>query len=257
MWKTKAAVSTHRGLLALVILMVFLLAGCGGKEGPAIHAGLDECETCRMVISQANQAAGYMYGNEFHTFCTPTCLLKEYGKKRRVTGTRVLSLYFADYDTGELLPADSVHFLMTQHLPTVMRSGVLCFSSMEKADVRRESGETVLDWRGFLVARSTPDKTINVTITGGKLSPEVIVAEKGDIIELMVALEDTDREYIISIKGYEEAGYLMLAKGKSVTRFRLMTDKPGAGFPIVNVKDNETMGMIKVHGAHTADEAVS
>ncbi|MGB6033664.1 MAG: hypothetical protein WBH55_12585, partial [Bacteroidota bacterium] len=249
---------TVRAIPALLALTAILLAGCGGKEGPAIHAGIDECGQCKMVISQTNQAAGYMYGGDFHPFCAPTCLLKAYGEKRRVTGTRKFQLYFADFETGNLLPADSVYFLMTDRLPTVMNSGVLCFSSMEMADARRQLGEeSITDWRGFLVARSIPDRTINVVVAKGKLSPEVIVAEKGDIVELKIASEDTEREYIISIKGYEEAGYLMLAKGEGVTSFRLMTDKPGAGFPIINVKDNATMGMIKVHGAHTADEAVS
>ena len=34
-----------------------------------------------------------------------------------------------------------------------------------------------------------------------------------------------------------------------------MATRPGAGFPIESVSDGEPLGMIKVSGAHTADEA--
>ena len=75
---------TSRSFISLILLTLVTanLPGCVGNDVPEIQAGVDACRHCRMVISQANQAAAYTRDGEFHTFCNPLCLLKDLEKQK-------------------------------------------------------------------------------------------------------------------------------------------------------------------------------
>ena len=86
-----------------------------------------------MVIDQVYQACGYVAEGEFVAFDSPGCLLRSYETVRKEGRNLPVGIYFADYQDGSLNPAESVTFLLTEHLPTVMNSGVLCFRGLEAA----------------------------------------------------------------------------------------------------------------------------
>ena len=248
---------TSRSFISLILLTLVTanLPGCVGNDVPEIQAGVDACRHCRMVISQANQAAAYTRDGEFHTFCNPLCLLKDLEKQGWRAGADKATFLFADYETGSLMAADTTYFLLTETLPTVMRSGVLCFGSEAQArSYLRLDEEVVTDWRGFRVKRGTPHKTVQIILGESGLSPEIIVLDKNDIVELIITKENPGREYTLSIKGYEKVGEIVLPEGTETVRVRLLTDKPGIGFPIINTEKGSSLGMLRVLGAHTADE---
>jgi hypothetical protein len=241
--------------LTLLMVLAFHLPGCGGSDEPEIQAGVDVCKNCNMVISQTNQAAATVQDGDFHTFCNPLCLLKDLAKHGSRPGTDRARFLFADFETGSLMGADTTYFLLTENLTTVMRSGVLCFGSEAQAlSYQRAAQEVVTDWRGFWVKRGTPHKTIQVILEKSGLSPEVIVVDKNDIVELILTNDNPTRGYTFTIKGYEEVGVISLPDGTEKVRVRFLANKPGIGFPIINHENKSSVGMLRVLGAHTADE---
>jgi hypothetical protein len=138
-----------------------------------------------------------------------------------------------------------------------MNSGVLCFNNLGRAEhFLKNPQEHVVNWIDYQLKYGIPDKVINVTVAANKLSPEVIVLKKNELVELLFHNEDGNRKYVFFIKGYDELGEIKLDPTIDSLAFRMLANKPGAGFPIINAIDTELMGMIKVMGAHTADEDV-
>jgi hypothetical protein len=229
---------------------------CVKKNKPEIQAGIDACDHCKMVIEQLNQASAYIYQSEFRTFCSPACLLTDYETVRSQMTFEEQQIYFSDYDSKALTPADSIFFLLTKSLPTVMNSGVLCFRSINRADSFIRSGEeTVTHWLGYQIRCGTPDKSFNLTFSENRLSPEVIVLDKNELAEIIIHVKEqlSNGEDDFFIKGYEEIGKIRIDP-EEPTIFRILAHRPGAGFPIISSKNQKILGMIKVRGAHTADE---
>ncbi len=236
------------------ILGILLLVGCSAEITPEIMAGVDECHQCSMVIDQVKQACGYIWEDEFVTFDSPGCLLRSYDDLRGKGGPVPSAIYFADYGDGQFHPAATTNFLLTEHLPTVMNAQVLCFGSQESAEgISAHEDEVITDWTGYRIARSQPDVTLEVAITADGMVPEAIEVAKGDIVELLVS-HDQEEELTVTIEGYPEVGEVVLPAVGEQIPVRLLASRPGAGFPIVSVTDGEPLGMMKVTGAHTADE---
>jgi hypothetical protein len=208
-----------------------------------------------MVISQVNQACGYFHENEFVTFCSPGCLLREYEKFKKQAAAIPEKVYFVDYPGSQFIPSDSTYFLLTGHIATVMNSGALCFKSENSAQShKKHPDEIITDWGGYRLLRGTPDRIVNITMTPEGMEPEVVVLNKNEIIEWVFHSKELRTDEVFQLKGYRELGDIILPGSGEPLTLRMRADKPGAGFPFIRVRDETPVGMVKVAGAHTSDE---
>jgi hypothetical protein len=244
----------HR--LSFLITFCVLVVGCGGEPTPEVMAGVDGCASCGMVIDRVNEAAGWVAQGEFVPFCSPGCLLAEHDILRRSGQRLPQDFFFADYHDGVFSPAVETAFLLTEHLPTVMNARVICFNSVVAAEeMRQHDDEIVTDWTGYRVLRGEPDTVIETVFGPAGMDPEVVRANKGDIVLWRVSGDGLEDDLGWLIKGYPEVEPPLVAAAGDPTELRFMATRPGAGFPIERKVDGVSLGMLKVSGAHTADEA--
>jgi len=243
------------GYLFLIYLSITILFCTGGEKTPEIMTDLDACVHCNMMISKLNEACGYFVQGEFHPFDSPGCLLKEF-EDRRKNGSQLPSgIYFVDYSTKKFITADSTFFLLTDHLPTVMNAGVLCFVSRKSASTYiKHPDEKITDWRGYQTIKGSPDRIVKITVTPAGMEPDVVILEKNELVEWVFFAQDLKGGYEFYLKGYEETGKIELLNSDSPVTVRMFANKPGAGFPFINTANEKPVGMVKVMGAHTADE---
>lgn len=242
--------------IALIAAFVVLLARCGGQPTPGVVAGIDGCSSCGMVIDRVNQAAGWIEGGDFVTFCSPGCLLAERDARRKSGQPPPQAVYFADYRDGSFLQGSETTFLLTDHVPTVMDARVICFGSVAAAEeMRQHTDEMVTDWTGYRVFRGQPDSVVEVVVGPGGMDPEVVTANKGDIVLWRVRGDGLEEDLRWTIRGYPEVDPPIVAASGEATEIRFLATRPGTGFPIEDATTGEALGMLKVGGAHTADEA--
>ncbi len=241
-------------LSSLVLLLA--LGGCVREPKIEVVAGLDVCAECNMVIDQVNQAAGFVSGNDFITFDSPACLLRYLESMSKGERPQPADIYFADYRDGSFHSAEQARFLLTSHIPTVMNGNVVVFSDAEAAMGSREHpDEVVADWIGYRTERGTPDLVLDVVFGPSGMEPEMIEADKDDLVLLRVMGTGLAEDLDLSIRGYPEAGSLTVPASGEVVEVRFLASKPGTGFPIGAV-GSDPMGVLRVTGAHTADEEV-
>ena len=242
--------------LAVIATFCVLVTGCGGEPTAEIMGGVDGCASCGMVIDRVNEAAGWIDGGQFVPFCSPGCLLAEHDSLRKTGQSPPQSVFFADYRDGTFSPAVETAFLLTDHVPTVMNARVICFNSVVTAnDMRQHDDEIATDWTGYRILRGEPDSVIQTVFGPAGMDPEVVTAEKGDIVLWRASGEALDGDLRWIIKGYPEVDPPVVAAAGDPTELRFMATRPGAGFPIEDLSGGGPLGMLKVMGAHTADEA--
>jgi hypothetical protein len=239
-------------LMPAVLLVIF---GCGREKTPQITAGIDACALCNMTIDKLNQACGFYQSGEFVVFDSPGCLIRKIEAMKRESGRLPSRIYFADFNTARLIPSDSTTFLLTDHLPTVMNAGVLCFSDHSAAKAMRKfPDEVVTDWAGFWTRRANPDRTVEVSVADGGFIPDVVLVNKGELVEWIVRGRELTGDLTFRLEGYDEIGEITVPETGDPVHFRMLAVRPGAGFPFVCTDSGKPLGMVKVAGAHTADE---
>lgn len=240
---------------AVVAVMLFAAAGCAGDVEPRIVAGIDACGECGMVIDTPDQACGFVDAGEFVTFDSPACLLRSHDARRGRGLQLPTEVYFADHRDGSLHPADTVTFVLTEHVPTVMQSGVLCYASRETAEQTvQHPDERVTDWNGYRLARGTPDRVITAWFGPAGMDPDAVEASKGELVLWNVASRGLDRDVVVSIQGYPEVGEITVPASGAEIAFRMRAVRPGIGFPVMAAGAEQPVGRLRVVGAHTADE---
>jgi hypothetical protein len=243
------------GYLFLIFISAIMLFCTEGEKTPQITVDLDACVHCNMIISKLNEACGYFAEEEFHPFDSPGCLLKEYEDLKNYSIQPLPAIYFIDYTTRKFITADSTFFLITEHIPTVMNAGVLCFASEEVArEYVKYPDEKITDWRGFQTFKGTPDRIIKIIFTPRGMEPDVVVLEKNELVEWIFFTKDLKGSHEFYLKGYDEIGKINLVNNDGQIAVRMFANKPGAGFPFINAANEKPVGMVKVMGAHTADE---
>jgi hypothetical protein len=239
-----------------IVLLPVIAVGCVGEPTPQITSGIDGCASCGMVIDRGNEAAGWVDGREFMPFCSPGCLLTEYDALRHSDRPKPQTLFFADYNSGAFSTSAETAFLLTDHVPTVMSGRVVCFGSLAAADaMRQHDDETVTDWTGFRIRRGTPDTVIEAVFGPDGMVPDSVVANKGDIVLWRYSGEDLTQDMAWTITGYPEVEPPLVTASGETAEVRFMAKRPGAGFPIERATGGKPLGMLKVSGAHTLDEA--
>jgi hypothetical protein len=232
-----------------------VLAACGGEGEPAIVPGVDACAACGMVIDRAREACGYFDAGELVTFDSPGCLLGAYEEIRLAGDPVPTGVFFADYSEGKLHPAESITFLLTTHVPTVMESGVLSFADRADAETLKSHDDEILtDWLGLRTARGEPDRVLEIGIDGETMMPETVAVDKGELVLWRLRGDGLDEDLAITVRGYPEVGAVIVPADGAEATFRLMAVRPGEGFPVVTVEGDRTVGMLKVAGAHTIEE---
>jgi hypothetical protein len=237
-----------------VVVLVLMLGACSGEVRPEVAAGIDACASCNMVIDTLNQACGYVAGGEFVTFDSPACLLRSHDDFRRRGVEPPSEIYFADYESGEFVPAKTTVFLLTGHLPTVMGAGVLCFATAQGTEaVRSAADEEITDWTGYRRLKGQPDTIVEAAITPTGLSPEIIEVAKGELVLFKIHGGELTEKTTLTVRGYPEIGDVVIEPSGKPTELRFFATRPGMGFPVVGA-DEQALGMLRVTGAHTADE---
>lgn len=243
-------------LSASIALFFLLVAGCGGQPTPGVLAGIDGCSSCGMVIDRVNEAAGWIEAGVFVTFCSPGCLLAEHDALRKSGRSLPKAVFFADYRDGSFSQLSETAYLLTDHVPTVMNARVICFNSMAAAtEMRQHDDEIVTDWMGYRVLRGQPDTVLETVFGPGGMDPEIVTANKGEIVLWRVRSEGLAGDLSWAIKGYPDVDPPIVGATGETVELRFLATRPGAGFPIEDPSSGQALGMLKVEGAHTSDEA--
>lgn len=246
-----------RGLISLLAIALALttLAGCDPSREPTIAAGLDACAFCGMVIDDERHACAYVVDREVQTFCSPGCLLKSFESRRKERAEPPDRVLFADYEERGLHDADSVTFLLTDRIPTVMDCGILGFTEAERArQLRHDDSELLVDWLGLRTLRGELDRSVELVLTPEGFDPAVVELVKGELVELEIEGRGLERDEVVRLRGYDELGELLIPASGAPVGARLLTTRPGAGFPFVRTEDGVVLGQLRVAGAHTPDE---
>jgi len=248
----------RHGLFALCAtagILAFTMA-CGGPVEPGIVAGVDGCSRCGMVIDQPTQACGWIGNAEFVVFDSPACLLADFDEIRKSGQAPPQEIYFADFDSGAFVLSSETSFLLTDHVPTVMNGRVLCFATAAAAQAtQHHDDEIVTDWSGYRRLRGEPDVVVDTVFGGDGMEPEVVAVAKGELVLWRATGNDLDEDLTWVIKGYGEIEPVVVLANGEAAEVRFFANRPGAGFPIESVAGGEPLGMLKVSGPHTMDEA--
>lgn len=124
-----------RRFLVPIVLLVLLVTGCAAgaslHEPPGILYGEEECDRCRMLISDERYAAAYM---------------TEEGQVRRFddiggmflhhveTGDEVEIFWVHDLESKVWVKADEAYFVKSDALETPMGFGIAALNSHEEAE---------------------------------------------------------------------------------------------------------------------------
>ena len=238
-----------------VVAAIAIIGSCSGPVGPEVAAGLDACAECNMVIDSVNQACGHVTNGEFIIFDSPGCLLRNRDGMRRQGSPVPTEVWLADFVSSTFVNAEQATLLLTDQIPTVMGAGVLSFATRDAAEAAKTTDdEEVVDWSGYRRLRGQPDTVVDAMVESTSLAPEMVEVDKGDLVLLRLSAGELDEIVTLEIRGYPEIGEIVVAPGGEATEVRFFATRPGAGFPVLGAGD-QPLGMIRVTGAHTDDEA--
>ncbi len=238
----------------IIIIAGLLVFGCAGVNEAEIAFGIDNCQSCNMVIDQPKEAAGIMAGGEFYPFCNPICMIHEVNRLK-VNRVKADKIYLSDYEAGGLIPAAGSTFFVGR-IQTVMNYGVVAFADRVVAEslAKSYSGE-LFSYNEFRSRFENPNKIYTLEIAADGISPAKILADKNDVILLKLNY-NLDRDDELIIRGYQHIKPVKLVLGESPVELKLVADKPGAGFPMELRSHSGISGRLVVQGAHTTEEAL-
>lgn len=142
-------------VLVSIVLLVLLVTGCAAgasiEEPPDIIYGEDECDRCRMIISDARYAAAYM---------------TEDGQARRFDDVGGMLLYHLeneedvhlfwvhDYESKVWVKADEAYFVMSHALETPMGFGIAALNGRDEAEAMAAEWDSEVYTFGELMDRA-------------------------------------------------------------------------------------------------------
>ncbi len=133
---------------ALVALLAALIGlGCSRSVEPAppeIRFGEEECDQCRMIISEERFAAAAAGpGGETAIFDDAGCLLRHLEE----SGGAGWVAWVRDHRGAGWVRAERAHFVKADERATPMASGLVGFANLEQAEeYRRRRGGGLLTW---------------------------------------------------------------------------------------------------------------
>ncbi|MCP4248222.1 MAG: hypothetical protein GY778_14345 [bacterium] len=145
----RGALRVHLPRVAAVALT--LLAGCGGEPSsgpPEIRYGLEECDYCRMVISQEKFAAAIVDEAGSATRFDDVGCLVDYRRERPATANNV---WVHDHAGGGWIAAEPAWFVRDPRGLTPMGSGLTAFALRPDAEAfAGDRGWQVMGWPEIL-----------------------------------------------------------------------------------------------------------
>ena len=139
-------------------------------------------------------------------------------------------------------------------IPSVMNFGVVTFGNNENAlDISSKYPGDILDHTSFRKRFENSDRIVSLSLISSAMEPDKIVAEKNEIFEFIINATDITGLFII--RGYEEQTSIQIRQD-GPTKLKLITTKPGAGFPVYIGDYENPVGQLVVTGSHTVEEAL-
>ncbi|NPA58055.1 MAG: hypothetical protein GXN94_02045 [Aquificae bacterium] len=137
-------------LVAPVVFLIGFTACEKAVQPVPINYGQDECEYCRMKITDPR------YGSELllktgkaYKFDSIECLAAYYLKNKN--NPNIHSLWVPDFLTKKFIPAETAVYLHSKDLPSPMGLNISAFKSKEELEkVRQKYGGEVLNWEQVL-----------------------------------------------------------------------------------------------------------
>jgi copper chaperone NosL len=137
---------------ALIAVTALLLVGCSEDTSlapPEILYGQQECERCRMIISDERFATAMIVEQPGGTrtafaFDDINCLFEH---ERQADGWTILARYVHDVNTRQWLDTSGAVFLLSERIETPMASGVAAAAAIEGLnDLQREHAGAIRDF---------------------------------------------------------------------------------------------------------------
>ena len=242
-----------RHVLSFVLMSLFVFS-CSTQKEPRIDFGIDECASCGMVIDRPTEAAGLMVNDEFVPFCNPICLMHMVNQLKNGQ-QKPTQIWVSDYSNGTLIPLEKSTFFIGR-IPTIMNYGVVAFLNREDAEaLGKQYNGSIIDHLEFRAQFENPDKTFTVELNDRGMTPEKLLVEKGNVLQITIKYNLSESNQL-SIRGYDNLSPIELPSEKTRTSFKMVADKPGAGFPIVFRNNNQIIGQLIVLGSHTKEESI-
>ncbi len=141
-------------LLPRLLLVVALVAACGGTGPRPVVMGEDECGYCRMEVTDARFAAeAVTRTGRVHVFDSVECLA---GYARGAEKGSVTALYVTDVDApGTFIEAAQAGYLTGSTLRGPMGSTVAFASPSAARAAQARVGGTVAEWAAVLADSSS------------------------------------------------------------------------------------------------------
>jgi len=134
-------------VMITILLSAFIITSCGSKPEP-IEYGHDECEFCRMQITDNKYGAELVTDKgKVYKFDSMECMV-EYSLIKNMVGDRDNKLLISDFNNpGQFIDARHSFFVKNDNFRSPMGLNVTTFSSKDamKKFISQNSGES-LTW---------------------------------------------------------------------------------------------------------------
>lgn len=137
----------HKNTLSLLFLFIISLISCGAKPEP-INYGKDECEFCRMLITDNKYGAELVTDKgKIYKFDSVECLV-DFAITKNLTGDQTQTLLITDFSSpGNFVDARSAYYVRNNEFRSPMGLNVIAFgaNTVMRKFVSENGGE-VLSW---------------------------------------------------------------------------------------------------------------
>ena len=133
--------------MLILMFLLFLIFSCGKVEEP-INYGHDECEYCRMLITDNKYGAELITGKgKVYKYDSIECLIN-YALVENLIGNNEVRMLVSDFsDPGNFADARSAFYLHNDEYRSPMGLNTMAFSEESKLTVfESENGGSRLSW---------------------------------------------------------------------------------------------------------------
>ncbi len=133
----------------MAVLLLVMLVSCKAEKEP-INYGKDVCEHCKMIAMDPKFGAEVITAKgKIYKFDDVNCMVSY--MKTVLSNAEIAEIYVADFiRPGELISANSAHYVYSEAVRSPMASGVAAFSDQQSMAGQNDQWQgTVLDWEAI------------------------------------------------------------------------------------------------------------